>query len=255
MTGLASGPAPAIRSQVVLVVGDAGARAAEGERRPEDQGVAEHAPPAAAGTRTSLWRCGFSGTSAPEAGDDLLEPLPVLARHDRVDVGADQFHPVPGQRARLVQGPRRRSARSGRPGWASTASGRSSGDHLLQDILGDRLHVGGVGELGIGHDRRWVGVDQADPDAFLAEHPAGLGAGVVELASLADDDRPGPMTSTDLMSSRLGVRAPPGPLRAQNSSKRPTASCGPGAASGWYWTLKAGVSSRRRPSTTPSRSG
>src|SRR5215468_7856057 len=41
-------------------------------------------------------------------------------------------------------------------------------------------------------------------------------------------------------------------MRVANWSKRSTASCGPGAASGWYWTLNAGRSSRRMPSTTPS---
>src|SRR5262249_60267326 len=41
-------------------------------------------------------------------------------------------------------------------------------------------------------------------------------------------------------------------ISSQNSANRPAASCGPGAASGWYWTLKAGASSIRSPSTTPS---
>ena len=65
------------------------------------------------------------------------------------------------------------------------------GDDLVQDLGGDRLDVGGVGELRVGHDRRGVGVDQGDPDALGPQHPAGLGAGVVELAALADHDRPG----------------------------------------------------------------
>ena len=56
---------------------------------------------------------------------------------------------------------------------------------------GDRLDVGVVGELRVGHDRRRVGVDQADLQPFGAQHPAGLGARVVELAGLSDDDRPG----------------------------------------------------------------
>ena len=66
------------------------------------------------------------------------------------------------------------------------------GDDLLQRLGGDRLDVGGVGELGVGHDRRRVGVDQADPDALGLQHPARLGARVVELAALPDDDRAGP---------------------------------------------------------------
>ncbi len=56
---------------------------------------------------------------------------------------------------------------------------------------GDGLDVGVVGVLRVGHDRGRVGVDQADLQALGAQHPAGLGARVVELAGLADDDRPG----------------------------------------------------------------
>src|SRR5215469_9891385 len=97
---------------------------------------------------------------------------------------------------------------------------------------------------------------------------------------------PDPMTSTEFRSARLGMtespqtenhegtgslvaapairarghheeaRSPPGHLAPsiswQNSPNNPDASCGPGAASGWYWTLNAGASSSRRPSTTPS---
>ena len=66
------------------------------------------------------------------------------------------------------------------------------GDDLLDELRRDRLDVRGVGELRVGHDRRRVGVDQDDADALLAQHAAGLGAGVVELAGLADDDRAGP---------------------------------------------------------------
>ena len=65
------------------------------------------------------------------------------------------------------------------------------GDDLFDDVGGERLDVGAVGELRIGHDRRRIGVDQDDPVAFLAERLARLGAGVIELAGLTDDDRAG----------------------------------------------------------------
>src|ERR1039457_1343751 len=184
VTGLASRPAPAI-----LLVGDTGAGDAERERRPALERVAELGRrPLALVHAVADAAVRHFGT---EAGDDLLEPLPVRARRDRLDVGADQLDPVPGQRARLMQ------ADSGVQRGLATQRGKHrvrafGGDHLFQHVLGDRLHVGGIGELGISHDRRRVGVDQADPDALLAEHPAGLGAGVVELACLPDHDRPGP---------------------------------------------------------------
>ncbi len=42
---------------------------------------------------------------------------------------------------------------------------------------------------GIGHDGGRVGVDQDDLIAQLSQGLAGLGAGIVEFAGLADDDR------------------------------------------------------------------
>ena len=61
---------------------------------------------------------------------------------------------------------------------------------------------------------------------------------------------------TDVMSSRRGIRR--SVLLVRSPSGRRTrrtgtsASCGPAAASGWYWTLNAGTSRQRRPSTTSS---
>ena len=62
-------------------------------------------------------------------------------------------------------------------------------DHLLQRLPGERLDVGAVGRAWIGHDRGRVRVHEHHPIAILAEGFAGLSAGIVELAGLADDDR------------------------------------------------------------------
>ena len=64
-------------------------------------------------------------------------------------------------------------------------------DDRLDDLPRDRLDVGRVGEVGVGHDRRRVRVHEDDAHALLAQHAARLGARVVELARLADDDRAG----------------------------------------------------------------
>src|SRR5262249_38747518 len=64
-------------------------------------------------------------------------------------------------------------------------------DDLGDDRPGDRLDVGAVGRLRVGHDRGRVGVDQHDLVALFAQGLARLGAGIVELASLADDDGAG----------------------------------------------------------------
>ncbi len=70
----------------------------------------------------------------------------------------------------------------------------------------DRFDVGGVGEVGVGHDRGRVRVDQDDAHALLAQHAAGLRARVVELGT-PGRSRWGlePMTRTERMSSRLAL--------------------------------------------------
>src|SRR5262249_23001793 len=51
--------------------------------------------------------------------------------------------------------------------------------------------VDGIRHLRIGHDGRGVGVHQDDPVTLFTQRLAGLGAGIIELARLADDDRAG----------------------------------------------------------------
>ena len=61
---------------------------------------------------------------------------------------------------------------------------------LERELGGERLDVGGVGDRLVGHDGGRVAVDQHDAVPERAQGLARLGAGVVELAGLADDDRP-----------------------------------------------------------------
>ena len=75
------------------------------------------------------------------------------------------------------------------PMVGSSASGPLLGDDLGDDFRRDRLDIGRIRQVRIGHDRRRVGVDEDDPVAFLLQRLAGLRAGIVEFASLADDDR------------------------------------------------------------------
>ena len=55
----------------------------------------------------------------------------------------------------------------------------------------DGLDVDRVGHLRVGHDGRGIRIHEDDAVALLLERLAGLGAGVIELARLADDDRAG----------------------------------------------------------------
>ena len=103
-------------------------------------------------------------------------------------LGADHLDIVAVEHAHALQrqrGVERRLAAHGRQQRVRPLLGDDLGD----DFRRDRLDIGGVGQARIGHDRRRIGVDQDDPVALLLQRLAGLGAGIVELASLADDDR------------------------------------------------------------------
>ena len=77
------------------------------------------------------------------------------------------------------------------PTVGSTASGRSLAMIASTHLRRQRLDVGGVGHLRVGHDRGRVAVDQHDLEPFGAQRLARLRARVVELGRLADHDRAG----------------------------------------------------------------
>ena len=62
-------------------------------------------------------------------------------------------------------------------------------DNLREGLGIQWFNIGHIGRTRIGHDRCRVGVDKDDLVAQLAQCFAGLGAGVVELAGLSDDNR------------------------------------------------------------------
>ena len=148
-------------------------------------------PTSAATARASAERVrdAAGGDGEPDLDHRRLEALPVLGRGDGLGVGPDHLG-----RARaadeplLVQG----------HGQVETGLAAERGQHrvgalpiddALQHVGRQRLHVGPVGEVRVRHDRGRVRVGEDDPVALLAQHAAGLGARVVELARLADHDR------------------------------------------------------------------
>ena len=63
-------------------------------------------------------------------------------------------------------------------------------DNLRQKIDGERFDIDAIRDIRIRHNGRGIAVDEHDLKTVLLECAAGLGAGVVELCRLSDDDRP-----------------------------------------------------------------
>ena len=109
----------------------------------------------------------------PDLLHGLIEPLAVLGLVDGVCGRADHLDAVLLKHAVLLEGKRAvergLSAHGGKDGVRALL-----GDNLLDHLPLDRLDVGRVGHVRIGHDRRRVGVNQGDPVAFLTEGLARL---------------------------------------------------------------------------------
>ena len=170
-----------------LVVGDAAAGAAEGEARADDAGEADDVE--------RLQRLdhvvGEHGARGfePDLLHGVAEQLAVLGLVDGLGGGADHFDAELFEDAHLAQAEgaveRGLAAHGGEQRVGALAL-----DDLGDDLGGDGLHIGGVGQIRVGHDGRRIGVDQNDAVALVLEGLAGLGAGIIELAGLPDDDRP-----------------------------------------------------------------
>ena len=174
-----------------LVVGDAAAGAAERERRPDDgrqPDILERFE--RLDQRLDLVR---ARRREPDLGHRLAKQLAVLGLVDGVGGGADHRDVEFVEHAHLAQ--RQRGVERGLPAHGRQQREAAGNDvALLLDDLGDdlrrdRLDIGRVRQIRIGHDGRRIGIDQDDPIALGLERLAGLRAGIIELAGLADDDR------------------------------------------------------------------
>ena len=175
-------------AQLVDVVGDATARAAQREARTEHEREAQLA-------RELLGVLDAVGIAAlghleADALHGLGEQLAVLAFLDGLEVAADHLDAVLVERA--VLGKLHRAVERRLPAHVGQDGVRALlGDDLGDDLGRDGLDVGAVGRFGVGHDGRGVGVDEDDLVPLGLQDLAGLCAGVVELAGLADDDGAG----------------------------------------------------------------
>ena len=171
-----------------LVIGDPAPGAAEGEAGPDDR----RQPGALKDLARLFQRVGDARARGfqPDLVHRVAEPLAVLGFVDRVGLGPDHLDAVFGEHAHFIE--LERAVQRGLPAHCRQQRiGAFLGNDLGDDIGRDRLDIGGVGKLRIGHDRRGVGVDEDDAVALLLQRLDRLGAGIVELAGLADDDRSG----------------------------------------------------------------
>ena len=124
----------------------------------------------------------------PDSPHRLGELGPVLGDPDGPLVGPDQLDPEALERAVAVQG--HGHVERGLPAHRGQQRIRPLAlDDLRHPFRRDRLDVGPVGHLGVGHDRRRIRVHQDDPVALFLERAHRLRAGVVELGALTNDDR------------------------------------------------------------------
>jgi len=194
VTGLAARPRARDLPQFVNIVGESGADPSHGEGRTHHDGEAEligrshhlvHRV-ADAGPRNLRG----AARDACEGLDDGFELFPVLTALDGLEGCADQLAAVPVQDTVLVQ--RDSGVESGLAAQGGQQRVRAfPRDDTFHEFRRDGLHIGGVGEVGVGHDRGWIRIDQDHPEPLGFEDTACLGAGVVELTGLPYDDGTG----------------------------------------------------------------
>ena len=113
-----------------------------------------------------VWQITERRDLAADLSHDLLERLPVLPALDCLHDRPDQLNVVLVEDAGLVQRDRRvergLTAKGGQQGVRALL-----GDDRSTIVRGDRLDVGGVRKLRIGHDGCRVAVHQDDPQALL----------------------------------------------------------------------------------------
>ena len=181
-------PALADLDELLHVVGDAAARAAQREGRTDHGGEAHAA--------LHFKRLGHAvgnaraGALKADLFHRLLEALAVLGLVNGVGRCADQFdavlleHALAGKIHREVE-----------RGLSAHRRQDGIGPFLVDDAFDHlpvkRLDVGCVRRLRIGHDGGRIGIDQNGAVALLAQRLASLRPGVVELAGLTNDDRTG----------------------------------------------------------------
>ena len=117
----------------------------------------------------------------------FAEKRAIFRLVDGFRIGADHLDIVALKNAHAAErqcGVQRGLAAHGRQQRVRAFLGDDLGDHFRRD----RFDIGCIRQIGIGHDRGRIGVDEDDTVAFLFQRLTGLRARIVEFTSLADDN-------------------------------------------------------------------
>ena len=174
--------------QAGLVIGDAASGAAQGVGRADNDRVADGSGKGHRILHALHHVAHHAGLADGFHG--VLEALPVLRLADGFGRGAQQPYAVLLQDPLLMQV--HGQIQSGLPAQGGQDG---VGPLLLDDLFYggqvQRLDIHMVGNVLVGHDGGGVGVDQHHLHALFLQGAACLGAGVVELSGLANDNGPG----------------------------------------------------------------
>ena len=176
------------RGQLLQRPHDAAARAAQGVGGAHDQRKAQllsHPLRLLQGGDAGVWRLRLA-----DVVQELAKELPVLGLANGREGCAQQTDVVLLQDAAVRELHGQVQPRLASQG-GQHAVGPLPGDDAFEDVRRQGFDVDDVGDAFVGHDGGGVGVDEDGDDPLLAQGLARLGAGVVELCGLTDDDGPG----------------------------------------------------------------
>ena len=172
-----------------LVVSDPTTGSTEGERRTNDK---RHHPDLFRDLLRLLHRVRHSrdGEVKADLNHRVFETLTIFALIDGVSIGADHADPIliEGSGIEKLDGDVQRSL---------TSEGRQErigpffDDDSLNRLRSDRLDIGPLRKLRVGHNRCRIGIHENDLVTFLAQRLASLGPGVIKLTTLSNDDGAG----------------------------------------------------------------
>ena len=137
---------------------------------------------------------GFGKAAAGHPEANILhgrsELLPVFGLVNHLQGSADHFHAVLFQNTAFGNSHRRVQTRL-------TANGRQKcigpfpGNNFRHRLRRDGFHIGPIRHFRVRHDGRRIAVDQHNLITLFLQSLAGLCAGIIELAGLADDNGTG----------------------------------------------------------------